>query len=42
MTDDEIKWVNDYHNMVRDRLTPLLSPEEAEWMKDKTRTLSRS
>lgn len=42
MTDDEIKWVNDYHTMVRDRLTPLLSPEEAEWMKDKTRTLSRS
>ncbi|MDE6295533.1 MAG: aminopeptidase P family protein [Muribaculaceae bacterium] len=39
MTADEIAWVNDYHAEVRSRLTPLLSPEEAEWMKAKTEPL---
>ncbi|MDE7080940.1 MAG: aminopeptidase P family protein [Muribaculaceae bacterium] len=41
MTDEEIKWVNDYHTLVRSRLTPLLSPEEAAWMAEKTRPLTR-
>lgn len=36
MTADEIKWVNDYHMEVRKRLTPLLTVEEAEWLKAKT------
>lgn len=39
MTDEEIKWVNSYHNMVRERLTPLLSEEEAAWLNEKTRPL---
>ena len=39
MTPEEIKWVNDYHQMVRQRLTPYLSPEEAAWMEEKTRPL---
>lgn len=42
MSDEELKWVNDYHRMVRERLTPLLSPEEAEWLAEKTKPLSRN
>lgn len=41
MTDYEIDWVNAYHSEVRDRLTPLLSTEEAEWLKMKTEPLVR-
>ncbi len=41
MSDEEIKWVNDYHSMVREKLTPHLSPEQAEWLKTKTAELSR-
>lgn len=39
MTPEEIKWVNDYHKLVRDRLTPLLTDVEAAWLADKTREL---
>lgn len=39
MTPEEIQWVNDYHARVREALTPLLSPEEAVWLADKTREL---
>ena len=39
MTAEEIQWVNDYHARVREALTPLLSPEEAAWLADKTREL---
>ena len=39
MTDDEIKWVDDYHREVRERLTPLLTAEEAAWMAEKTKPL---
>ena len=41
MTDAEIKWVNDYHAMVRERLTPLLSSEEAAWLAEKTAPLTK-
>lgn len=41
MTDEEIAWLNDYHAMVRERLTPHLSAEEAAWIEEKTRPLSR-
>lgn len=41
MTDEEIQWVNDYHSLVRQRLTPLLSADEAAWMEEKTKTLTR-
>lgn len=39
MTEEEIRWVDDYHKRVRERLTPLLSPEEAAWMAEKTKPL---
>lgn len=41
MTPDEIKWVDDYHKQVRDRLTPLLSAEEAAWLASKTEPLGK-
>lgn len=41
MTDEEITWLNEYHAMVRSRLTPLLSAEEAAWMEEKTQPLTR-
>ena len=41
MNDDEIAWLNSYHEEVRNRLTPLLSPEEAAWLAEKTKPLSR-
>ncbi|MDE6576637.1 MAG: aminopeptidase P family protein, partial [Muribaculaceae bacterium] len=41
MTDDEIKWLNEYHVEVRNRLTPLLSPEEATWLAAKTQPLGK-
>ena len=39
MSEEEIKWVNDYHKLVRERLTPLLTPEEAEWLRTTTEPL---
>ena len=42
MTDSEIEWVNSYHQHVRERLSPLLSQEEASWLDDKTRILKKS
>ena len=39
MSEEEIKWVDDYHKLVRERLTPLLTAEEAEWMAAKTAPL---
>ncbi len=36
MTPEEIDWVNAYHEMVRRRLTPLLTPAEAAWLASKT------
>ncbi len=41
MTDSEIKWVNDYHTEVRNRLTPLLNADEAAWLAKKTQPLTR-
>jgi Xaa-Pro aminopeptidase len=32
LTSAEIDWLNDYHMAVREALTPLLEPEEAEWL----------
>lgn len=39
MTAEEIKWVDDYHMLVRERLTPLLTAEEAKWLEEKTQPL---
>lgn len=39
MTDDEIAWVNNYHTMVRTRLTPLLNSAARTWLELKTAPL---
>lgn len=41
MSDEEITWVNDYHTMVRERLTPHLNAEQAAWLEKKTSKLTR-
>ncbi|MDE5810076.1 MAG: M24 family metallopeptidase C-terminal domain-containing protein, partial [Muribaculaceae bacterium] len=41
MTDDEIKWVNDYHTMVREKLAPGLEGADIEWLNKKTQPLTR-
>lgn len=41
MSDEEIKWVNDYHAHVRERLTPMLDAEAAAWLARKTQPLKR-
>jgi Xaa-Pro aminopeptidase len=35
---DERIWLNNYHQMVYDKLSPHLSKEEAAWLKEKTKT----
>lgn len=41
MTTEEIDWLNNYHDEVYSRLSPLIKPEEAEWLKGKTRHISK-
>ena len=36
MTQDEIKWLNDYHSNVYEVLSPLLSEDEKKWLKKAT------
>lgn len=36
MTEEEIAWLNDYHKMVYEKLSPHLSDEEKGWLKNKT------
>lgn len=41
MSDDEIDWVNEYHKVVYDRLSPVATDEEKEWLRIRTQPLSR-
>ena len=36
MTPDEITWLNDYHQKVYEKLSPYLSAEEKDWLKNQT------
>jgi Xaa-Pro aminopeptidase len=36
MSEDEIIWLNEYHSKVFEKLSPNLSEEEKEWLKNKT------
>lgn len=40
MTPEEIKWVDDYHKLVRERLSPMLTAEEKAWLEEKTKPLN--
>ncbi len=39
MTTEEIQWINDYHAWVYAEVAPLLSEEEAAWLKEKCKAL---
>ena len=41
MTDEELVWLNEYHQMVYDRLCPFLNKEENTWLKEATSPLKR-
>lgn len=36
LTDEERRWLNDYHATVRERLTPYLDSDDAEWLRKAT------
>ena len=39
MKEDEKAYLNEYHKMVFDTISPFLSLEEAEWLKEYTRAI---
>jgi hypothetical protein len=39
LSEKEIDWINCYHKTVREKLTPHLDKEEAEWLAEKTKTI---
>lgn len=41
MTDEELRWLNDYHRMVYERLAPHLDDEEREWLYEACSPLMR-
>lgn len=41
MTDEEIAWLNAYHEYVYTALSPLLNAEEREWLRNETRSVRR-
>ena len=41
MSDEELTWLNEYHQLVYQRLYPLLNEEEQAWLKEATNPLNR-
>ncbi|HSH35254.1 M24 family metallopeptidase C-terminal domain-containing protein, partial [Schnuerera sp.] len=39
LTQEEKKWLNDYHEEVYEKLSPYLNDEEKEWLKKETRNI---
>ena len=39
LSQEEVDQINDYHRMVRERITPLLNADEAAWLAAKTQAL---
>ena len=39
LDNEERKWINDYHKLVFDKLSPYLNEEEKEFLKEETRTI---
>ncbi|OJV40694.1 MAG: peptidase M24 [Bacteroidales bacterium 36-12] len=39
LTDKEILWLNEYHQMVYDKLSPYLNTSEKEWLSQKTKAI---
>ena len=42
LSSEEINWINDYHALVYQKLSPQLESEESEWLKEKTRFLENN
>ena len=40
LTHEELKWLNDYHEQVRERLSPLLEGDALAWLQARTAALS--
>lgn len=41
LTDEELAWLNEYHEMVYNRLCPLLDKDEQAWLKEATTPIKR-
>jgi len=39
LTEQERQWINEYHAEVYRRVSPLLTPDEAEWLKNKCKKI---
>lgn len=39
LTEEERKWLNEYHKEVYEKLSPYLNEEEKEWLKEQTRSI---
>lgn len=39
MTEEEIAWLNNYHRVVYNKLSPYLSEDEKKWLKEKTKSI---
>ena len=39
LTPEEVRQINDYHRMVRERLTPYLNADEARWLQENTKEI---
>ena len=39
LTEEEISWINNYHKLVYDKISPNLSKKEQIWLKSKTRSI---
>lgn len=41
MTDDELQWLNDYHQTVYQQVAPLVSERAKNWLEQKTQPVTR-
>ena len=41
MKDEEIQWLNDYHQMVFEKLSPYLQDDEVEWLREATKPITK-
>lgn len=41
LNDEELTWLNDYHRLVYEKLSPMLDEEHRTWLKEKTAPLAR-
>ena len=39
LSNEDVAQINDYHRMVRERITPLLNADEAAWLAEKTKEI---